>query len=256
MSLLERIAQRAPPEAGCVSLPDILAETALMSLNSARSGRPRPRIDRHFAQTLLSDNPTEAEIFAGQMLERGVSVEALVTVHIPAVARHLGTRWEDDTLDFATMTKAFSSLLRIAQDLGWHTPVAAGVSGRRPRALLVRTADEQHFLGLLVAAYQLRAAGWLVRLNLTPERDALETILDTEAFEMIGFSFGHARAADPIAAAIARARPLAGAARLALGGSEVGRRPDLAAGLGADLVLDPAEDLIPRLAPGSLRLVP
>lgn len=255
MSLLERIAKRAPPDARSLSLPDLLAETALVSLHDKRDTRTSPAIARHFTQVVLDENLTDTEIFVGQLLEQGVPVERIINKHIPATARHLGALWEEDTLDFAAVTRGCGHLMRMAHDLGWHTPASKGYVGLRPRALLVRHREEQHFLGLLVAAYQLRRAGWLVRLLLTEEENLAET-LEAETFEIIGLSLAQARTMDCAADLIGTARPLSGDARFVVGGTLTEQATDKVEKLGADILIKPGEAIATALAPARYRPKP
>ncbi len=243
MSLLERIAQRAPPDAGGSSLPDILAETALLSLLNNRTPNAAPLVARHFAETVLDGSLLAADIFVGRLLEHGISVERIICGYIPEAARHLGAQWASDEIDFAQVTQGCGHLLRLTHDLGWQPPVSNGYIGNRPRALLLRPSGEDHFLGLLVAAYQLRHAGWLVKLDLTANPTEISETLSRENFDVIGVSAGHPRTGDAVAATLDLIRPLKGSALCVLGGTMTELDPEMSRSLDVDLVITPDQNI-------------
>lgn len=114
---------------------------------------------------------------AGEMMDelRGhrLSVDAVIDLYVPTVARVLGEMWKRDEIDFATVTVGtlrLQSLLSAAsfESLDFIRPVDDALS-----MLLVVPQGEDHSLGAFVLAAQLRRLGARVDLSFCESRSDL-----------------------------------------------------------------------------------
>ncbi len=248
MSLLELIAQRAPPVADGLQLSDFLAETALVALAEGHDVKSRPLIARHFARVLMEDSALNADILVGNLLEQGVPLDRIISQYIPEVARLLGKQWEDDEISFSQVTHACGHLLKLLHDLGSPRPLHRVPALDRPRALLLRPDAETHFLGLMIVASQLRQEGWLIKLDLTGDIDKIAQTLKTDTFDFVGITLGTKRASHSAEALIRRVRGAVPKARIALGGKINETEPGLSRELGVDIAIRQSEKIADQLS--------
>ncbi len=122
----------------------------------------------------------------------GVSVEDLIDLYVPEIARRLGAEWCADQTSFADVTIGAARLQGLLRDLlNESAPVraprnAAGVA-------VVVIADEYHTLGALVLTAQLRRLGVSVRLLLGSSTQSVLDLMAGEAqFDAILISASHA----------------------------------------------------------------
>ncbi|MEM1264784.1 MAG: cobalamin B12-binding domain-containing protein [Pseudomonadota bacterium] len=240
MFLSERIAESAPPVAAYPITTGRLADAALAALRSAQQDGSAVIAER-FVAMLASDKPHDAERSVAFLRDQGIATERIVEVHVPAAARYLGHLWETDALDFGAVARVSARLTRIAQDLGWQNAMPR-TRGRAPLALLLSPAGEHHHLGVVVAAQNLRRAGWAVSLDLTATEESLSQGLAQGPPDLVGVTVGHSRAADTAGRLLDLAGRLAPGTRRALGGPLLAVRPDLCAALPADILVAPDSD--------------
>lgn len=108
--------------------------------------------------------------------------------YIPAVAHQLGEMWCADTLGFAEVTIGTARLQALLRELGpeWRSDVKARADA--PLILLISPHDDQHTLGTVLVAGQLRRRGYSVRMALDPTPDALRRQVQTMTFDAIFIS--------------------------------------------------------------------
>lgn len=243
MSLLELIAQRAPNVADGLQLSDLLAETALVALAEGHDVQSRPLIARHFARVLLDESTLNADQLVGNLLEHNVPLSRILTQYLPEVARLLGKQWETDEITFAQVTQACGHLLRLVHDLGAPHPLHPVPPVNRPRILLVRPEAETHFLGMMIAAAELRRDGWLVKVELSGASEAIVHTLSTDVFDVVGLTVGTDRAVDSAKRMIKTIRETQQKAPLAIGGRIVEAQSALVSSLDVDIPIAPSEDI-------------
>lgn len=96
----------------------------------------------------------------------GVCDQTIANHHVPAVARALGSAWVDGTLEFSTVSIGCARMQGYLRQRKWDSAGTSTANGRPlGRALLCVPEFEQHTLGAILLAGQLRSAGVDVDLD-------------------------------------------------------------------------------------------
>lgn len=143
-----------------------------------------------FAARLIDGNEAGIGHAVDVMRLRGMTVESMYIELFAPVARHLGTMWEEDLCDFATVTVGLGRLQRLLRELSaaFGAEVEHPLNGRR--AMLTQPGDEQHSFGLSIVAEFFRRAGWEIHGG--PGGSASDPVARVRAewFDVVGFSIG------------------------------------------------------------------
>lgn len=237
MSLLEIIARRSKVDPAQFSLPSLLAEQALARV----ADRPKHRFNRMIAECLaaelLREGPSTATSYAQELLDHGVPEEMVLNTYIAGAADHLGRAWEEDDLSFSQVTHAMGQLMQVTRKVASTPATAPFLRPDRPRVLLMRTPGEEHILGLLLAAQDMRRAGWLVRVDLSGEIAALAATTGAQEFDLIGLTAAEPARLEALVATIQSGRKAQPKANLIVGGGLVTHHLDVAERAGADLLV-------------------
>ncbi len=221
-----------------MSLPDLLAGEALEQLGGGRDGRSHGLIVGHLVAELLQADPRRTPDYIEALLDHGISLERLINGYVPAAADLLGEAWCDDRLTFSDVTHASGMLMQIVRDYAPQPPaVIMARGGPPPRVLLVRPRGEEHVLGMTLVARAMRAAGWLVRVELTQDPAALSAALAGQHYDLIGLTASGPACEAAVAEVIGLGRRTQAAARIVVGGHWIVEEPDAAARLGADAAI-------------------
>lgn len=122
-------------------------------------------------------------------LERGaVSTDHLVDTLIPEATTVIGTSWHEGEIDTLEATIAFARLQTLLHDLPCD-PVA-GPRRCHGSVLIVLPSGEQHSLGPLLAAHQLRRRGFTTDFEflLQDREDAPENLRDLRRYDAVFLS--------------------------------------------------------------------
>ena len=244
MSLLELIARRSKVDASHFSLPDLLAEQALARIAMQPRHHLNLLISDCLAAELLREGTDNALDYVHRLLDHGISEERLLNGYIAGAADHLGVAWEEDDLSFSQVTHAMGQLLEVSRKIMSAPPSQKILAPNRPRVLLMRTPGEEHVLGMLLAAQDMRRKGWLVRIDLSGEVSGLAATTANIEFDVIGTSAacpGRLHSLHKTFNAARRAQP---DAKIVLGGGLVGRDPMVAEVAEADLMVARGGDLV------------
>ncbi|QMW23983.1 cobalamin B12-binding domain-containing protein [Sandaracinobacteroides saxicola] len=178
-----------------------------------------------------------------RLLDGGVTPEALLIDLVAPAARVLGTRWEEDSLDFVDVTIGLWRLQEVVQLLESRCPAVP--SGGR-RALFVSLACDTHRLGTTIVADIFGRAGWDVSLALAAsDMDAAHMVRE-RAFDVVGLTVscdGHIAAATSLIAAVRHASQVPGL-KVIVGGPLFQRDPALVHAVGADGMSGDARDAV------------
>jgi methanogenic corrinoid protein MtbC1 len=197
--------------------------------------------------------PTEVEMFAAlalgadddaafayvlDMQAKGASVESIFLDLLAPTARQLGTLWESDTTDFASVTLAVGRLQLIMHQLGdgFIKEAKGGHDGES--ALLTIIPGDQHSFGLSMVAEFFRRAGWNLCTGSFSSHQELTSLVHNHWFDIVGFSVSSDRRLDELRKDIhdirrgSRNRDVG----IVLGGPLVIAQPDLVASMGADMI--------------------
>ena len=174
---------------------------------------------------------------------QGAQVEEIVEYYIPEAARVLGERWDDDLLSFAEVTVGAARLQETLRTFGERYVVGGNPVPLRRSALLVTPDFEDHVLGTLVAAAQLRRAGVRVQVGLGLSAQETVQLVEANNFSLVGLSVAMGKPIGLLRDFIKSIREAShGTVPVIVGGSIADAENDAKDLIGADLVtLDPLE---------------
>jgi methanogenic corrinoid protein MtbC1 len=186
---------------------------------------------------LLADVDALMGLFEGALV-RGADIETLLVAVMAPAARHLGTRWEDDSLDFVDVTMGLWRLQEVVRGLcrrdgGWGG--APGPGSRRSILCTVVPGDD-HSFGSVIVEEIFRRAGWSVSGYRSASRAELLSALVADWYDVVALTVTvetpSATLADLVGALRAASRnPDVG---IMVGGRIFADRPALAIAIGAD----------------------
>lgn len=178
----------------------------------------------------------------------------MISIFAPA-ARRLGDMWVEDECSFCDVTIGMHRLTLLLIEFEMQHPAGVG-SGERGRALIASAPGDQHGFGTALVGLFLRRAGWDVTADLRTANEIVDA-LEAHPFDLAGFSVGHEREIEPVAALLrlVRDRSCNRHIRLAVGGPMIVGNGERARAMGADLWADDAETLIAKLGAVALEAV-
>ncbi|MBB4211393.1 methanogenic corrinoid protein MtbC1 [Rhodothalassium salexigens DSM 2132] len=153
-----------------------------------------------YTRLILEDSAEAAAERIQEFHELGVPLESLYLDLLTPVARRLGGLWDEDLVDFTTVTTGMGRLSYIIRMLSRDTGAAFMREGRR--VLLSTPPAEQHSFGLFMVSEFMRFAGWDVRSEPALSRGALIDTLRDESYVLVGFSLGSTKGLDWLKATI------------------------------------------------------
>ena len=174
-----------------------------------------------------------------------LSVDAVVDLYIPQVARNMGELWETSDIDFATVTIGSLRLQALLNEASIAPPYANACPSDAPLALVVVAEGEHHFLGGSVVAAQMRRLGWDVSLSIAEEPTQITNRVIHDQPDMVLISCAQMRGLETIAQNVNSIRQATDPApAIALGGAIRGDIEDIRKKTGVDLVTKSAKDLV------------
>lgn len=121
-------------------------------------------------------------------LADGFSRTEISDRYIPAVAHQLGEMWCADTLGFAEVTIGTARLQALLRDLGPEWCADQKARADAPLIFLISPRDDQHTLGTVLVAGQMRRRGYSVRMALDPTLHDLRRQIQSLSFDAIFIS--------------------------------------------------------------------
>ena len=118
----------------------------------------------------------------------GMQPEHLLVELVAPAARHLGQRWDDDTLDFTSVTVGLVLMHEVVHAFGYEVHDGPLESGEVRRVMLASAPGSQHVLGLSIVSEFFRKAGWQVVLEVSPSSAELCRAVSNEWFDLVGLS--------------------------------------------------------------------
>lgn len=241
---------RSPPIAVVQTLRTQIIPKIVLALRSlpSRAVEVPPREETSaiaaFAALALGDDDSAAYAYVEQQIAEGISVEAILLDLLAPAARHLGTLWESDATDFASVTIAVSRLQRIMRRIGdacfeEGQLSAMGASANGGESVLLTTIPgEQHSFGLSMVAEFFRRAGWNLCTGPFASHQELTSLVHTHWFDIVGFSVSSDRRLDELKKDISNIRRDSRNRHVGimLGGPMMIAQPSLVALLGADVM--------------------
>ncbi|MCA1775846.1 MAG: hypothetical protein LC676_09635 [Loktanella sp.] len=128
---------------------------------------PKPDVTLRLLESVMDRSHEAHRAVVSQMLETGISPEAIADIYIPEVARQMGTEWEADVSGFAQVTLGSYRLQVLLRDLDeiWDTGFSGIGVDTRNLVRVMTVPGAQHTLGASVVSTQLRRLGCSVRLQ-------------------------------------------------------------------------------------------
>ncbi len=189
-----------------------------------------------FTTLVLADDASAISEFADRLHVKGESVESLYLGLLSGTARRLGDLWDDDIVDFTTVT---IGLWRLQELLRGFSPSFQD-EGAKPanghRALLLSTPGEQHNFGLSMLGEFLFREGWSIAGGPGLSLREIGALVADQFFAVVGISLSSERGLDALTEIIALVRRASCNRGIAVmvGGGLFNRRPELVAVVGAD----------------------
>lgn len=191
-------------------------------------------------QALVDDSDDRITALVQQLRKRGVTVTMLFLELLTPAARELGALWEDDRVDFATVTVSLGRLQRLLRQLSpdFGHEVQHPAHGRR--VLLTQPDSEQHMFGLSMVAEFFRREGWDVLGGVAGVGIDAVAWARRDWFDAVGFSIGSEQALPWLRDTIAEVRRVSrnNALAVLVGGPLFSIHPEWAAEVGADATTD------------------
>ena len=141
-----------------------------------------------FVTLITRDGPQKTEPFIAELLNIGVSVDAIVLDLIPRIARKLGDQWVSDSLSFTEVTiatgrlqKLIYSLDHLFQETRTHAPTAHSI-------FVSASPGSHHTLGPLILSNYFTWAGWNVHSESTPTQEGIQACVANQKLTAIAIS--------------------------------------------------------------------
>jgi MerR family transcriptional regulator, light-induced transcriptional regulator len=191
-------------------------------------------------QALVDDSDERILALVQQLRQRGVTVTMLFLELLTPAARELGVLWEQDRVDFATVTVSLGRLQRLLRQLSpdFGNEVQHPAQGRR--VLLTQPDTEQHMFGLSMVAEFFRREGWDVLGGVAGVGIDATAWVRRDWFDCCGFSIGSEQGLPWLRDTIAQVRRVSRNSSLVVlvGGPIFSLHPQWAAEVGADATTD------------------
>ncbi|WP_209427402.1 cobalamin B12-binding domain-containing protein [Pararhodobacter sp. SW119] len=153
-----------------------------------RSGEPDKDLLRLLVRHARTGDPVVLRALFGHLERERISAEDVVDVHIPDAARSLGASWHAGDLDILETTLAISRLQALLRELGRAWSADHAETSSEARVILVVPQREQHTLGTLIVAQQLRRLGVSVNMQLMVSPAKLTVLLAESTYDAVFIS--------------------------------------------------------------------
>lgn len=152
---------------------------------SGDPGKPQDDVLELLLRHTLNGDPAPLTELYTELKYRGISAEQIIDIYFPAAISQIGNAWHEGDLDILQATLRISRLQTLLRELGraWVSDGAGSPTG--PRVLLVLPGGEQHTLGAMVAANQMRRIGVSVGVCLVPTPSLLTQKLQDNRFDAV-----------------------------------------------------------------------
>lgn len=169
----------------------VLAESAVSLLNQRQaitSAGARQFILDHILRSVLAKADFDPAYLLDELRGHRLSVDAVIDIYVPTIARVLGEMWQDSDIDFASVTVGS---MRLQGLLSVASSEALDFNRNFENAhflLITVPYGEQHSLGAFVLAAQLRRLGARIDLSFCEEPSDFVSRVICDPPDMILFS--------------------------------------------------------------------
>jgi methylmalonyl-CoA mutase cobalamin-binding subunit len=140
-------------------------------------------------------NKFDASTAVNTLTSRGLQADAIVDYCIPKIARNYGQEWTNDSLSFASVSVGCAHLQLILKHI-IHERGFNVLDGTGKCVLLAALAPEQHTLGALVLADQLRRLDFSVKMCLSSSTEDVTKNVFENKYNAVLFSASTLEAAE------------------------------------------------------------
>jgi methanogenic corrinoid protein MtbC1 len=189
------------------------------------------------ARALVSPDPRAVEALRPAFRRARVSEVELADSYFPAVARDLGCAWAEDRMPFTDISIGAARMQAMLRQFGrdWTSNHAA--EDDSATVLLILPEGEQHSLGAMVLAGQLRRQGVSVQLQIGTDAQTLCSLVAERSFDCAMISVACEERLMTCAKLVKSLKDGSrGRLRVAVGGAVLGRDLDIRRLTGADIV--------------------
>lgn len=174
-----------------------------------------------------------------------VPMTDLADLYIPEVARRLGEAWEADRASFATVTVGLSRLHTLLHEVQADWVADGADTSRMSAALLIVPPQEQHTLGAMILASQLRRKGVSVCIRIAPEMSDLSGLVSDGRFDAAMVTLGSADRLETCAKLVKTLKTMTkGLLHVAVGGAVVEDCRDVLLASGVDVVSNDVANVV------------
>ena len=181
-------------------------------------------------------NPKVIKELLNTMRRAGIRDTDVADFYIPVVARRLGERWVDDSLEFTEVSVAMANLQTMlhALDASWCMPERAPF-GTMGEICIIVPDGVQHSIGASILSGQMRRAGYDVRLANGIKLDDIAAFVSSPATMGVMLSASLWEPLDFLRVVVKKVRQGNPWAPILVGGNILERDVDVCASIGADL---------------------
>lgn len=151
-----------------------------------------------FCTALTKDSSVHRHQIVSHLHEMGLTNTDIIDEVIPAAARRIGEQWVSDELTFAEVTCSAARMQEMSRFLGTHEPRSLLELHPASKILLIVPKDEQHTMGVFVAADQFRRQGLTVEIAIGQDESDLKQTISDQPFAIFGISAASNGLIDPI----------------------------------------------------------
>ena len=145
---------------------------------------------------LLSQDEAAAAQFIMHLRHNGTKTEDIHLIYMARAARMLGDMWDDNKIDFVTVTLGTGRLLAIMRGMRplFETPLP--VLGKT--AIFASVPGENHTIGVRMATDIFRKDGWEIDLKVGLDHNSLVDQIERQPSGIIGLSIGGKHSMEPL----------------------------------------------------------
>lgn len=224
------------PGGGSAFASDVVA--LLLTRGTDRPAVLDDALLQRFMSVILSSDVQKVSDLRQEFRRLRVTPNALAEIYIPEAARRFGEAWLADRMSFCEVTMGSARLQAVLRELTSGFFDEEHLPSEKGTVLVVVPQEDQHTLGGLSLAWQLRRRGISVCLQIAPSLPHLHRLAANRRFDGVFVSASSDRYVPALKTLVNALKKVDNASRLvvALGGPILEIDPAAAAEVGADIL--------------------
>jgi hypothetical protein len=199
----------------------------------------------HLMRAVLAKGSFVPDALLAELRGYRLTVDAIIDLYVPTVARMLGDSWVDDRIHFADVTIGIMRLQSLLAEASAATQPNVKPGADHLHALVLVPQGEQHFLGASVLAAQLRRKGCDVSMSFDEDMGTLRARLMQDIPDLVLITCARRETLESVANTVQTVRDtVASGPVLAVGGAMKMKKEDVLEFTGADIVTNSAEEVV------------